>query len=334
MGKKENIIVDYLSQPEVFSSLFNGFVFGGKQIVKPEILREIDGRFRFLLTDGTTKGRKGTYEVIKRERDIVREVILDGSRIHLAVLGIEQQSEIDYSMALRTLVYDTLEYLKQARVIEQEHKRKRDVKGREFLSHFKKEDILVPTITIVFYTGKEKWDAAKDLRGLFGDISYVEEMLPFMVSSPLNLISVYEVEDTLKYQGSLKDIFELLKYVDDGTAMLEFIQKNKNTYSKLDEAAGRLLSLLIDMDFPENEEGEREGEVDMCKALEEIKKMSEDKGKAEGKAEGKVEGKAEGIRQGEAIILLSMLNKGMTYEEVSALTDVPLEQVKQITEMK
>ena len=82
------------------------------------------------------------FSVIKRERDIVREVTLDGNRVHLAVLDVEQQSEIDYSMALRTLVYDTLEYLKQARMIEQEHKRKKDVRGREFLSHFKKEDIM------------------------------------------------------------------------------------------------------------------------------------------------------------------------------------------------
>lgn len=89
-------------------------------------------------------------------------------------------------------------------------------------------------------------------------------------------------------EGSLKDIFELLKYVDDGKTMLEFIQKNQDTYSKLDEATGRLLSVLIDMDFPENKaKGEKDGEVDMCKALEEIKKMSEDKGKAEGRAERK-----------------------------------------------
>lgn len=50
MGRKENITVDYLSQPEVFASLFNGFVFEGKQIIKPESLREVDGRFRFLLS--------------------------------------------------------------------------------------------------------------------------------------------------------------------------------------------------------------------------------------------------------------------------------------------
>lgn len=54
----------------------------------------------------------------------------------------------------------------------------------------------------------------------------------------------------------------------------------------------------------------------MCKALEEIKKMSEDKGLEQD------------IKQGETAILLSMLNKGMTCEEVSSLTDIPLDKVK------
>lgn len=319
MGRMENITVDYLSQPEVFASLFNGFVFGGNQIIKPESLREVDGRFRFLLSDDIAGNKKDTYEVIKRERDIVREVMLNGNTVRLAVLGVEQQSKIDYSMALRTLTYDTLDYLKQAKAIEQEHKRKKDVKGREFLSHFKKEDVLIPTITIVFYIGKEEWDAARDLKGLFGDVPYLDSIQPFMVSSPLNLISVYDVEDTAKYQGSLHQVFELLKYVDDGNAMLDFIQNNRDTYSKLDEATARLLSVLIDMDFLENqEEGQKDGEVDMCKALEEIKKMSENKGLEQG------------IKQGETAILLSMLNKGMTCEEISSLTDIPLDKVKKI----
>ncbi len=202
MGNKETIIIDYLSQPEVFAELFNGYVFGGKQVIQPEDLHETDGRLRFLLTDMESKGKKSTYEVIKRERDIVREVIVGGRTARLAVFGVEHQSEIDYSMVLRTLTYDTLEYLKQAKAIEREHRRKRDVKGREFLSGFKKEDELLPTITIVFYTGKERWDAARDLKGLFGASPYLEEMLPFMVAAPLNLISVYDVEDTTKYHGS------------------------------------------------------------------------------------------------------------------------------------
>lgn len=30
MGNKEMIVIDYLSQPEVFAELFNGYVFDGK----------------------------------------------------------------------------------------------------------------------------------------------------------------------------------------------------------------------------------------------------------------------------------------------------------------
>ncbi len=63
MGNKETIIIDYLLQPED--------------------LHETDGRLRFLLTDIESKGKKSTYEVIKRERDIVREVIVGGRTVRL-----------------------------------------------------------------------------------------------------------------------------------------------------------------------------------------------------------------------------------------------------------
>lgn len=33
-------------------------------------------------------------------------------------------------------------------------------------AHFKKEDVRIPAITIVFYMGKEEWKAARDLKRL------------------------------------------------------------------------------------------------------------------------------------------------------------------------
>lgn len=63
MGNKEMIVIDYLSQPEVFAELFNGYVFDGKQVIQPEDLRETDGRLRFLLTDIESKEKKSTYSV-------------------------------------------------------------------------------------------------------------------------------------------------------------------------------------------------------------------------------------------------------------------------------
>lgn len=312
MRKNEDIVLDYLSQPEVFAALFNGYVFGGKQIIQSEALKDVDGRLRMFLTDGTGKGQKQTYEVMKKERDIVREARIGDCRIRMAVLGVEHQSEIDYSMALRTPAYDILEYLKQAREIQRRHKRLKDVKGKEYLSKFKKEDRLIPTITLVFYTGQEKWDAATELKELYEGSPYLEEMLPFLLSVPLNIISVYDVQDTEKYHGSLQKVFELLHYVDDGAAMLSYVKEHEEVYSKLDEATMRLLSVLIHLEFPEKESEEEDD--DMCKALEDIRQM------------GITEGKAEG----EDSILLTMLSRGMTCEEISDLTGMPIERVKQV----
>lgn len=206
MGKNEDIVLDYLSQPEVFAALFNGYVFGGKQIIQ-------SGAFR-----------------------------------------------------------------------------------------------LIPTITLVFYTGQEKWDAATELKELYEGSPYLEEMLPFLLSVPLNIISVYDVQDTEKYHGSLRKVFELLHYVDDGAAMLSYVKEHEEVYSKLDEATMRLLSVLIHLEFPERESEEEDD--DMCKALEDIKQM--------------------GITEGKDSILLTMLAKGMTCEEISDLTGMPIERVKQV----
>ena len=60
----------------------------------------------------------------------------------------------------------------------------------------------------------------------------------------------------------------------------------------------------------------REGGLDMCKALEDMKKEAEEKGEEKGITK----------------IIVSMLDKDMTCEEIAALTDVPLEQIKRIAE--
>lgn len=55
MGKTEDVIMDYLSRPEILSDLFNGYVFEGEQVIEPEQLKEVDGRVKLLLEDNTEK---------------------------------------------------------------------------------------------------------------------------------------------------------------------------------------------------------------------------------------------------------------------------------------
>ena len=315
MGKKEDIVMDYLSQPHIIADLFNGYVFQGKQVIKPEMIRETDGRVRLLLADEKGKKQKGVYEVIKRERDIVREIVIGDKKLRLMICGVEHQSNIDYSMPLRVLTYDTLEYLKQAKQIEQEHKQKKDVSGNEFLSMFGKEDYLIPTITIIFYTGREQWDGARDLNELFNENEYTDIVLPYMVTAPLNLISIYDMKDTSKYHSSLKQIFELMSFTDDKNALSEYLDKNKDIYSKVDDATARLLSMLLDLEIlnEQSEDGEESG-FNVCKAVEDMRKDSREEGIAKGKRE----------------IVLNMLTKNLSPEEISDLTGISLERVKQI----
>lgn len=320
MGKTEDIVIDYLSNAETFAALFNGYLFDGEQIIRPENLRETDGKLRlFLKQDEADKG-KNSYEVIKRERDIAREVVIDNTTIRLAILGIEHQSEVDYSMVLRTLIYDTLEYLKQVRKINQKHRDNKDLKGKEFLSQFAQEDRIVPTFTLVFYTGREKWNAAMELKELFASSTYLENVSPFIGNWKLNLISVYDVKDTEKYHGSLRKIFDLLKYVDDGDGMLSFVEQHGAEYSELDEAAMRLIYALVDIDFYVDEQ---EGKVsDMCKALDDIIKIGEARGEAIGEAKK------------ETSIILNMFRKGISCEEISSMTDIPLDKVKEVVSVQ
>ncbi len=224
-------------------------------------------------------------------------------------------------MVLRVLVYDTLEYLKQAKKIEKYHIAQKDVVGKEYLSKFTKEDRLIPTVTLVFYTGMERWDAATELIQLFDESSVLTKMLPCMGNWYLNVISVYNVEDTENYRGNLKKIFEILKYVNDGEKMYSFVQEHRDDYSKLDEATTRILSLLTDMEFY-IDGNETEEVSEMCKALEDIKKM----GEREGIAIGEVRGEA----KERTIIVMNMFKKGMSCEDISSLTDISLELVQEI----
>lgn len=42
MGKVDAIIKDYMKKNHVFADAFNYFIYGGRQVIKPECLREWD----------------------------------------------------------------------------------------------------------------------------------------------------------------------------------------------------------------------------------------------------------------------------------------------------
>ena len=157
--KPDIIIKNYLSSNEEFADLFNAVLFGGKQVIKPYELNDVD-------TDVSNVEKYGTYtESIKAIRDnikIRKKSTISG--IEFVLLGIEGQEHIHYAMPLRIMGYDYGSYRKQYSDIKKEIKKKKGLTTDEFLSGMKKEDRFIPVVTIVVYYGEKEWDGALSLK--------------------------------------------------------------------------------------------------------------------------------------------------------------------------
>lgn len=148
--KNDTISKDFWRDNEHFADLFNAVLFGGEQVVKPDNLEEMD-------TDVSGVIMADDYKLsLGRFRDVVKKNF-DG--VELVVLGLEIQEHIHYGMPLRTMVYDSLGYLKEFEGVRKWNKDNgvKAVDADEFLSGIKKDDRFHPIINIILYYGEKEW---------------------------------------------------------------------------------------------------------------------------------------------------------------------------------
>ena len=104
--KADIIFKDFWRNNERFADLFNVVVFGGKEVIKPEALHEMD-------TDVSGVIQLKDYkETLSRTRDVIKKTAYG---VEFVVLGIESQQHIHYAMPLRHMVYDAMSYLRNIR---------------------------------------------------------------------------------------------------------------------------------------------------------------------------------------------------------------------------
>lgn len=159
MGDRDTLTKNYVKRADRFADIFNYYLFDGKQRIDPAQLREQDTAQIVL-----PYGKDLTEMPMQRFRDILKQAVLmtDG-HCQYVLLGIENQSDVHYAMAVRSYLYDAIEYAAQVQTIAGKHRKQKDVKGAEFLSGFRKEDRLVPVVTLTLYWGRQEWDAPRSL---------------------------------------------------------------------------------------------------------------------------------------------------------------------------
>ena len=153
IGAIDAITKAYIRKNEVFADAFNYFMYDGAQVIQPECLKELDPtEIAILLNEKDTKDKKAVQvEAHQKYRDILKSAaIMEDGHTAYILLGIENQTDVNYAMPVRNMLYDALQYTKQVSEIADVHRRKKEnsnhksVSHAEFISGFYKNDRLYP----------------------------------------------------------------------------------------------------------------------------------------------------------------------------------------------
>ena len=224
----------FFSDDARYADVINGIACKGEQVVKEEDLQELDtqtGMFRGpKFIHRFSQFGKGNVKV----RDCLRKVAFG---MNFAIIGIENQETMDYSIPLRNMSYDVDAYERQAKKIRKETRKKhKGLSAGEYLYGFKKDDKLLPAVTFILYSGSKTWDGPKTLHEIL-DFTDIPEGLKEMVSDhQINLVEIRELEDTSVFRTDVKQVFDFIRCSNDKKALKELV-KTDDYYKNMEEDA-------------------------------------------------------------------------------------------------
>ena len=275
MGKIDVATKQYMSHKNVIADAFNFYVYDGAQVIKPERLQKID-TVEFMMPYGND-----AKAAVQKMRDnlMVWESVTDGDTVYV-VLGTENQDKIHYAMAVKNMLYDALQYAKQVEEAKRSYRdrsKKKQIKlnSEEFLSGLKKEDKLMPVITLVVYFGDRDWDGAKSIHEMLS-VDNVE-LLSYVPDYKINLIEPAKIseENFDKFKTDLGAVMQFIKHQSDKDG--SWIKGNSR-FNHVEKEAVELINIITGAKFAGDD---KEEVVDMCRAWENSMKDAKIEGKIE-----------------------------------------------------
>lgn len=200
MPSPDSALKDFFKNNETFAALFNGFFFDNETIIKAAELKPDDTAYAESLKIHNGK-QKYKVEKVNKYRDNIRRTKLG----YLVILGIEDQSKVHYSMPIRKMLYDALEYSSELSTIGN-NQNKTEWTVDERLSGIKKDTKITPIVTVVFYTGEDPWDGPNSLHAM---MNMDDKISPFVPDYPLYVIDIGHDED-LSFNNKTLDELRLV----------------------------------------------------------------------------------------------------------------------------
>lgn len=251
MGQPDYSAKDYISDADIFADAVNYYLYGGEKVIDPEALEPVDSALLLNVFNESWVGmekqprsnrRQRSSKFIHRLRDAVHKAsVMKDDHCAYVIMGIEAQTNIHYAMAVRNIVYDGLQYAQQVEGLRSMHKSKGDlVKSDEFLSGMRKEDRLLPVITICLYFGTEPWQGALSLMELFDPPD--ERLLPYIQDYRVLLIEPARMsdEDFDKFSTNLGQVLKFMKVAQDKKKLAALVNGD-DAFKSMDRKAAQVL---------------------------------------------------------------------------------------------
>ncbi len=276
--KTDTVLKDFWRDNARFADLFNAAFFQGKTVIRPDELEESD-------TDISSIVRwNGHMETVRKILDVVKK---RAHGIDFVILGLENQQRVHFGMPLRIMLGDALGYLKEYQEIAKKNKAQGDWEDSdEFLSGLRREDRLHPMVSLCVYYGERAWDGPYTLAHM---LKIPEELRPVVSDYKMNLIQVRESEELVFHNGDVQAVFEISRNIyKRNYKKIEEVYQNMELSSEL----GIVIGAITESPELVNQALERKGgRMNMCTALEELKKEGITEGRKEGREEGRKEGR-------------------------------------------
>lgn len=319
MGKISNSINHYLSDNRRFADLFNGICFRGETVIRAEDL--LEGSQVYHETIGEIRQKERDAKRRERIRDICK-LLKTGET--LRVLALENQQMIDYTMPLRCMQYDVMEYGKQLDALKKKNKSENRLDGiAEKMCGVKRTDRLVPVYTLCLYHGMDQWDGPRTLSDMMSFESGKDSFRKIFKDYPMQLYCLNEAQDLQVFHTELGILFQALQYRKDRVGLRKLTMQDAR-YRHLDADTLETMSVMLELPSIWKErkkymEKSDDGEVyDMCQA---VREWAE---------EERSIGRTEGVDEKTHTIVRNMLSRSMSDEDIMAIAECSQEFIDKV----
>ena len=277
---------------DVFADIVNVLLFDGKPLVSPDSLTDAQPASFYALEN------RARWQ----ERDVAK-YWNDHFRIRLALIGFENQTEIDEDMPFRVISYDGAAYRAQL------------TEGRE----------RYPVVTLVLYFGRRHWTKRK----LSDRLNVPEPLKPYVHDYEANVFEIaYLTEAQLEQFHS--DFQIVADYFVRSRTDPDYRPKDPRRFEHTNELLRLMSAVTGDGRYADLIHAEGGAPSNMCEVLDRVEKRGIEQGRAVGLAEGRAEGRAVGKEEAARAFAMNLRNRlGMTDPaQVARLVNMPAELVE------